>query len=328
MPSPTVRTFLFDADGSDQEVHLKDLGNQGLADQKLLWVDVDLRDTQDVPDLSSALPIEEESLDRVKSPPTRPHIEDFDEYFHLNVRSLQGSSEGDGPIEIQCLVGKAWMVTTHRQGVDLIESFLVPMRSETELGRLEGPVFLAIVLDWFLSGYFLAIEDLETRLDALDESVIARGSNEVSEERLFTHVVALRREITVLRQTLSSHREIFATLSQPEFDKVAKADSADRYRVLSERLDKAIAAAENTREMAMDSLNIVMARTAERTNAIVKILTVISAVLLPALVIAAVLGMNFRAPFFERSGLFWVTVAAMVALGIAIVGFARLRKWF
>jgi Mg2+ and Co2+ transporter CorA len=60
----------------------------------------------------------------------------------------------------------------------------------------------------------------------------------------------------------------------------------------------------------------------------VKVLTVISAVLLPALVIAAVLGMNFRQPFFERTGLFWVVLAAMVALGIAIVGFARLRKWF
>ncbi len=307
---------------------MKDLSNQDVADQKLLWVDVDLRDAQVAPDLGSALPIKGESLDRMQSPPTRPHIEDFDEYFHLNVRSLQGPSEGDGPIEIQCLVGKAWMVTAHRQDVDLIESFLVPMRSETELGRLEGPVFLAIVLDWFLSGYFLAIEDLESRLDAFDESVIARGLREGSEERLLTHVVALRREITVLRQTLSSHREIFATLSQPEFDKIAKADSADRYRVLSDRLDKAIAAAENTREMAMGSLNIVMARTAERTNEVVKILTVISAVLLPALVIAAVLGMNFRQPFFERTELFWVVVTAMVALGIGIVGFARLRKWF
>jgi magnesium transporter len=134
--------------------------------------------------------------------------------------------------------------------------------------------------------------------------------------------------ITVLRRTLSGHREVFATLSQPEFDKVSKSESADRYRVLSERLDKAIAAAENARETAMGSLNIVMTRTAQRTNHVMKMLTVISAVLLPALVIAGILGMNFRQSFFERTELFWVVVVLMVALGAGIVAFARHRKWF
>jgi Mg2+ and Co2+ transporter CorA len=59
-----------------------------------------------------------------------------------------------------------------------------------------------------------------------------------------------------------------------------------------------------------------------------KILTVISAVLLPALVIAGILGMNFRQSFFERVDLFWVVVAGMFALGASVLTFARIRGWF
>lgn len=330
---PSVRAFLFDADGSDQEVHPKDLRRQAVADRQLLWIDVDLRDPQALADIGSALPIQQESLDRMQESPSGPHLQNFGEYFHLNVRSLGASSdadkpEADKPKEIDCVVGRNWMLTAHREGIELIDSFLAPIKGETELGRVEGPVFLAILLDWFLSGYFRAIEEVETRLDKFDESLIARDLPEGSEAGLLRHLVEHRHDIMVLRRTLSAHREIFATLSQPEFVKVSKSESAERYRVLTERLDKAIAAAENAREMAMGSLNIVMTRTAQRTNDVMKILTVISAVLLPALVTAGILGMNFPLSFFERTELSWVVVLAMVALGISIVAFARHRRWF
>jgi Mg2+ and Co2+ transporter CorA len=79
--------------------------------------------------------------------------------------------------------------------------------------------------------------------------------------------------------------------------------------------------------MVMGSLDVLMTRTAQRTNDVMKILTVINAVLLPSLVAAAILGMNFRQSFFERRELFWLVVAAMVALGAGILAFARRKRW-
>jgi Mg2+ and Co2+ transporter CorA len=99
--------------------------------------------------------------------------------------------------------------------------------------------------------------------------------------------------------------------------------SADRFRLLSERLEKALGEIENARPMVMGSLDVLMTRTAQRTNDVMKILTVINAVLLPALVAAGILGMNFRQSFFERRELFWIVIAGMVALGTGIVAFAR-----
>jgi Mg2+ and Co2+ transporter CorA len=58
-----------------------------------------------------------------------------------------------------------------------------------------------------------------------------------------------------------------------------------------------------------------------------RILTLLSAVLLPAIVLAGIMGMNFKLEFFDISGNFWVVIVAMAALAIAIVLVARLRRW-
>jgi Mg2+ and Co2+ transporter CorA len=321
-----ARAFLFDAEGSDQQIDVGALQEHALDDRQLLWVDAGPTD-ESLHEIAAALDVEDGTVERLGAPPGRPSLEDFEGYFHLNCRVLGDDPEREEPMEIQCVVGRNWVLTTHRDDVDLIDAFLEPIKGETELGRVEGPVFLALLLDWIVSGYFRAIEQVEARLDAIDESLILRGVQGDAEQGLLDRLVAIRRDITVLRRSLAAHREMLATLAQPEFDKVSGSSTADRFLLLSERLDKALTEIENARLMVMGSLDILMTRTAQRTNDVMKILTVINAVLLPALVAAAILGMNFRQSFFERRELFWVVTAGMVALGAGILAFARRKRW-
>jgi Mg2+ and Co2+ transporter CorA len=58
-----------------------------------------------------------------------------------------------------------------------------------------------------------------------------------------------------------------------------------------------------------------------------KVLTIVSAVLLPGVVLATVMGMNFHLAFFDEPSNFWVVILAMVALATAILAVARLRHW-
>jgi Mg2+ and Co2+ transporter CorA len=58
-----------------------------------------------------------------------------------------------------------------------------------------------------------------------------------------------------------------------------------------------------------------------------KALTILNAILLPAVVVAGVMGMNFKLGFFDQDTNFWVVLAAMLALATAIIGFSRWRGW-
>ena len=53
----------------------------------------------------------------------------------------------------------------------------------------------------------------------------------------------------------------------------------------------------------------------------------LSAVLLPAVVLAGVMGMNFQLPFFDDTDNFWLVIRAMVVFAVVILVAARLRRW-
>ena len=70
---------------------------------------------------------------------------------------------------------------------------------------------------------------------------------------------------------------------------------------LTDRLDRAVEAVENLRDLLLGTFDIHMGRAAQDANEVMKVLTLLSAVLLPAVVLAGVMGMNFKLPFFDEA---------------------------
>jgi Mg2+ and Co2+ transporter CorA len=70
-----------------------------------------------------------------------------------------------------------------------------------------------------------------------------------------------------------------------------------------------------------------MTRTGQRTNDVMRVLTIISVILLPASVLAGVMGMNFRLDLFDDNRIFWMVIATMVAVAVLVLFVARSRRW-
>ena len=126
---------------------------------------------------------------------------------------------------------------------------------------------------------------------------------------------------------LAPHREVFARLASPELDHVSSAQSSDAFRALSRQVTDVIAPIEDTREMLLGSFDILMSRTGQRTNDVMKVLTIASVVILPSTLIAGVLGMNFHPSFFDSPRLFWAALGLMGVLICATLAAARRMRW-
>ena len=94
-----------------------------------------------------------------------------------------------------------------------------------------------------------------------------------------------------------------------------------------DRLEHVIAAVENARELLVGSLDIYLGRSAQRSNDVMKTLTIVSSIALPAVVLAGVMGMNFQIEFFDNAANFYVVVVAMLVVSITILLLARWRHW-
>ncbi len=66
---------------------------------------------------------------------------------------------------------------------------------------------------------------------------------------------------------------------------------------------------------------------ANKTNEIMKILTLISSIILPLTFLTGLYGMNVLLPLQEDSKAFWIIIGVMVVLGVGMISYFRRRKW-
>ena len=319
---PAIRARLYDAGGEDRPVDIVRDPPRRLAKDQLLWIDVDGRATPDLEAVKRAVGLDPATITFLAAPGATPTMRRHDDYVQLGLRSAQPGKAGAIEIVAVDLILARNAVVTVRDGpVAAFDRFREEIRGATTVGRLDATAFMAALVDSILEGYMALVEDLEKRIDRLDEQALrARSANPVVAE-----LAVVRGRAAVLRRALAPHRPAFAAMARPDFE---LHEALGRpWPGLLERLDTTLAAVETARDLLVGTFDIVMAREAQRTNDTVKVLTVLSAVLLPANLVAAVLGMNFALPFFDDLANFWWALAGMAAfmVGTLVVALARDR---
>lgn len=213
------------------------------------------------------------------------------------------------------------VVTVHRGRVDAIERFLEGLADETSLGVLDAADLLSAIVDEVVTGYFHLVETIERRIDDLDQ-VALRGGPDVD---LLAEIVRVRRQIGRIRRTLAPHRTALAALARPEMR--AEGAVGQPWPGLVDRVEAALTSIETLRDALLGTYDVHMGRVAQRANDVMKALTILSAILLPAVVLAGVMGMNFQIPFFDEPGNFYLVLAGMVAFSGVLIAVARWRRW-
>ncbi len=316
--------FLFDERESEQVEDWR-AALEGLADDQLLWLALRDPTEEDVAALQEALDLGSEDAQKLLEQPSRPSLADAGE--HMNVTLYAAGVDDGEPVltPLECALGRNWIVTAHQGKVDVLEEFREHAEGGGEVGALDAPSFVAAIIEWVVSGYFRAFEAVESELEELDARVMSSTPKDVSDD--LARLVELRRSIGTLRRTLAPHREVVVALAHPELDTLSTEDSAQKFAALESRLTQALDAAREAKESTFGSFDLLVARIGLRTNDIMKVLTLVTVVLLPATVLAGIMGMNFQVGLFNEVWGFWVVIAAMLSIATLVLTVARTRRW-
>jgi magnesium transporter len=320
---PSAR--LFDADGHDRRVELSEDIVRSLGSKRLLWVDIDSRDEQAaIEEVVETLGVSDIDVDRLRADGGRARLTRTADRLHITLEAMEIDDSATPRLvrrEIDLVAAPNLILTVHQGPVAALERFDDGLDGETRLGKLTAGDLMSSLIDEVLVGYFLLAESVEREIDELDQRAL-----DGSDDDILTAIVELRHRIGLVRRTLAPHRDALSTLALPEMD---AEDSVGRpWPGLVDRLDAAMSAIENLREGLLGTFDIHMGRVSQRANDVMRTLTLLSAVLLPSVVLAGVMGMNFKVGFFEDAANFWLVVGGMVLLAVSIVVIARSRRWF
>jgi Mg2+ and Co2+ transporter CorA len=317
----TVRATRYQAKGDDEQVDLTTAKPVKINDDQLLWIDIDERDPADLAQAATAVGLEERALRRLGRTDHRARFLRLPDRVVLTLGTVDADDPEAHRHELDIVVGANHVVTVHEGPLTAIDAYATGIADERELGRLDAASFTAGIVDAIFAAYFRQIEAIERDIDALDELAVRARSDGTFLER----TLELRRRIARLRRALAPNRDALAPLLRPDFE--LRSDLGPVWPGLNERLERAIDAVENARELLVGTFDLYLGRSSQRTNDVMKALTLISAVALPGVIVAGIMGMNFKLDFFEDPSNFYVAIGAMLALSGAILGLARWRSW-
>lgn len=324
-PPPQIRLVRYDA-ASIEERDVTDVATlANLGDDRVTWVDVrGLGDEAVLRQIAALFAIHPLALEDAVNVPQRASSTLYDDQQVLIARVPVIGADGsiDAP-QVCFVLGNRWLVTFQERPF----GFFDPVRERLRAGfgpmRKLGPDYLAYALiDLLVDRYYPVVQELSEAMEELEEEVIEQPLDDS-----LGKIHQVQRKLVVIRRIGAPQREALATLLREHSPLVSESvrvflrDTHDHAAQIMEAVD-------STREMGIGLVNLHLSNVSQRTNEVMKTLTLVASIFIPLSFLAGVYGMNFdEIPGIHRPEAFGIFVAVMVSIAGAMLWWFRRRGW-
>jgi magnesium transporter len=253
-----------------------------------------------------------------------PKLEDYEDYLYLVMHAVDYSQTAHfTTTELDIFLGKNFLVTFHRLPLKPVEAALDRFRRDP--GKLvRGPDrFLHVILDLIVEAYQPALDHLRKSVERMEEGAL----RDVPAEELFPQVISLRKDLARLRQIVRPQREVASELGQGK-QRFVRALIVPYLRDLTGELLRIESQATAWSEQVVLSFRIYLNKSGYDANQGIRVLTGITALTLPAVLVGSWYGMNFENMHELPAPLGYLTATALTIAGtLGMLVFMRQKKW-
>jgi magnesium transporter len=222
----------------------------------------------------------------------RPKVEFYDNYVFTIIRGGLFGDQYESE-QLSLFLKKNVVIVFEEKPGTSFSQVRERIRRGTGKIRSSGTDYLYYALiDEVIDKYFPILDALNHKLAVLEDEVVASSTHNSHAIDMIRQIHMAKSDLLLLHRTVWPVGDIISMLMREETPLISKATRA----FLRDCLDHAQQANELTqfyRDTASGLLNTFLAYEGHKTNEIVKVLTMVSAVFIPLTFIAGVYGMNF-----------------------------------
>jgi len=330
-PHPVIRILAYGPNAVvEQEISEPRRVRDFLDKWPVLWVDVEgLGDAETIRTLGELFGLHRLALEDVINVHQRPKIEQYGNYCFIVTRMLRLGEHLETE-QLSLFLGKNFVLTFQegRPG-DCLE--LIRERIRQKRGRIReaGLDYLVYaLLDAIVDCYFPILEEYGERLEACEDEIFSRPYGDA-----VARIHEIKRNLLTLRRAIWPQRETFNALLREETPFVTH-ETRLYVRDCYDHVSQLIDLIETYRELGSDLTDVYLSSISNRTNEIMRVLTVIATIFIPLTFIAGVYGMNFNpsaSPWnMPELNWFWGYPFSLVLMAVVAFGqliFFRRRGW-
>ena len=227
--------------------------------------------------------------------------------------------------EIDFVIGKNFLITIHYDTKNPLHELFKRFENHTlldakSLGDHAGYLMYHVVKELYKN----VMNELEKMHPEMKE--VERGIFEGKEKETVRIISELNRKILDFRQAMRFHSETLKSFEtagkkffNPEFSFYLEAMMGE-YNKIKTVLD-------NHKDVLIDLRETNDSLLSLKTNETIKNLTIMNFVILPITVITGIFSMNTSEALLRSSGDFYIVIAAMIATGLVMLLYFKVKKW-
>jgi magnesium transporter len=290
------------------------------------WIDIKgVHNTQMISQIGEHFQIHPLVLEDIMNTRQRPKIDFYDDYIFavLKMISWNDKKKSIETEQISLIIGHHYVLSFQEKEDDIFDPLRERIRKGKGRIRSMGSDYLAYaMLDVTVDNYFLVLEGIGEYMELLEEKVLQKPDKEILKE-----IYVLKRENLMLRKAVWPLREVNAQLERTE-STIVKKKTRPFLRDLYDHTIQVIDTVETNRDMTSGLLELYLSTLSNKTNEVMKVLTIIATIFIPLTFIVGIYGMNFdNMPELHWPWAYFAVLGIMALIAVGMLFYFRRRKW-
>jgi len=306
----------------------KPLNVQTISWDELAWVDINSPTEQEIAFLEENYQFHPLDLDDCLSRIQRPKIDQYKDYlflvFHFPVYNKEARVTSTSQLAV--FIGKNYLITIHKGKLKPLVKLFRECQLEED-AREEffggGPGYLLYRIVDRLVDYCLPIlNKIGSNIEDTEDCIFASQGMPRAIER----ISSLRRDVIAFRRIIWPMRAVVGSM-EPKIRRYTTMDLSAYFGDMTDHIDKIWDGLDEYKEI-IEGLNDTHDSLAtNRTNDVMRMLTIIATILLPLTTVGAIYGMNIPLPLQDSPFAFVILLIIWMLIAGGMLMFFRRNRW-
>ncbi len=255
---------------------------------------------------------------------SNPKLDVFKEYLYMVFHTTDYIKQGElVSREIDFFLGKNYVVTYHKKSFPVLEMLANRCSRDDRILSRGADFLFHTIVDNLVDEYNKTLKLVAGTIDKFETEIFSGDPD----KELLRSIFELKEDIAELKRNALAQRDIMWRFSRGEY-KLTRPESFIYFRDIHDHLSHVNDKADHFRDLLTNVMEAYFSISSDKTNRIMKTLTVFTAILLPLSVIASIYGMNFKhMPELDWDfGYYFALILMFAVVGMTLL-FFKIKDW-
>ena len=252
----------------------------------------------------------------------RAKVEEGADYIFAVLKPVHVTDAGEVSItDLDLFLGREYLITVQEGDCPTVRAYLDQLHTASNTSRPDQLFYK--VADGVVDGYTPALDWFNDAIDHIEDTVLQEPSPSTLQR-----VFSAKRGLIELRRALSNMRDVASHLQRLETELIQR-DLWPFLRDVYDHLARNLDMVEMQRDLLSGAMDVYLSSVANRTNQVMKVLTVLGTIALPSIVISGLYGMNTKGlPWIDSPYGSEIAIGLMAITTVALLVVLKKFDWF